>query len=354
MTDPNPRMDAGAPLEVVSAATLFPSDAPRQLIAPSVARLDSGRLLLTFSLGEDLDATESSLVLSRSDDGGGVWSEPEEVYSVPGRRCMNMGGLARFSEDLLRLVLGAARIDFSLGGDEPFADWYAGYVDSHDGGRTWSEPSPEVKLFPMWTEMYGASNPHRLSDGTFMSAVMGTVGRDEQWHSGVTFCGPPDYEYARPVIIAKDPDRNYSDTDVVRLADGRFLAVVREHITLDSVFAHSADEGRTWTDIRPTGFKGSNVKLLKLRSGAVICSYRDEDPSRRGVSVSVTRDGGENWEIVGSLYAAGDDADHTAGYRCGYPDMVYTGERDIACVLHTYRGQSGAIDLHFLRLRDLT
>ena len=121
-----------------------------------------------------------------------------------------------------------------------------------------------------------------------------------------TFSRAPDYEYSAPVVIANDPERDYSDTDVVRLGDGRFLAVVREHVTLQSVYSHSEDEGRTWSPVRPTDFKGSNIKLWSLRSGAVACAYRDEDPSRRGVSLSVTHDGGENWELLGQLYDGGD------------------------------------------------
>ena len=354
MTDPNPYIHPGSPLEIVSARALFRSEKPKQLISPSIVRMGSGQLLLSFSQGEDLSSTDSTLMLSRSDDNGATWSLPESLLARPGHRCMNMGGFVKFSEDMLRIVLGACEIDFSLGGDEPFASWYAGSIDSKDGGRTWSEPSAEIKLFPEWTEIYGASNPHPLADGSFLSAVMGTMGRDVQWHAGVTFSKAPDYAYSAPVIIANDPERNYSDTDVVRLSDGRFLAVVREHVTLQSVFSHSEDEGRTWTPIMPTDFKGSNIKLWKLRSGTVACAYRDEDPSRRGVSLSVTEDGGETWEFLGQLYDGGDDADHTPGYVCGYPGMVYTNKSDIVLVLHTYRDHTGAVDLHLINLRDVS
>ena len=108
---------------------------------------------------------------------------------------------------------------------------------------------------------------------------MGTKGRDVGWHSGVSFTGPDGDDFTPPTIIAEADGRDYSDIDVVRLDDGRFLAVVREHQTRQSVFAHSSDEGRTWTPIRPTPFKGSNIKLFRLRSGAILCAYRDEDPS---------------------------------------------------------------------------
>ncbi len=140
---------------------------------------------------------------------------------------------------------------------------------------------------------------------------------------------------------------------MVRLDDGRFLAVVREHKTRQSVISHSSDEGATWTPIRPTPFLGSNIKLFRLRSGAIACAYRDEDPALRGVSLSVTHDGGETWTFGGQLYAAGPDARHGPGDVCGYPDLVTLGDGSIGAVLHTYPTADG-IQLHWLRLDDRT
>ena len=153
------------------------------------------------------------------------------------------------------------------------------------------------------------------------------------------------------LIIAQADGLDYSDIDVTRLDDGRFLAVIREHQTRQSVWSTSADEGATWSAIRPTAFKGSNIKLFRLRSGAVLCAYRDEDPAQRGVSLSLTRDGGESWSSLGQLYAEGPEAQHEPGSVCGYPDLVSLGEDEIGAVLHTYPTADG-IQLHWLRLRD--
>ena len=355
MTEPNPQLGPDSPIEVVSAKTLFPTDEVCHCKAASLVRLDGGRLLMTFSLTVGHGRLESSLMLTHSDDEGETWAEPDVVYEVPGWTCLNMGGLARFSDDMIRLVLGRVKVDPSLGGDEPFYDWYTGFIDSHDGGRSWTEPGPEIKLFPLWTEMYGASNPHPLSDGRYLFGAMGTMGRDKQWRAGVTFCDPQSgYQFSPPVIVANDPQRDYSDTDLVRLDDGRFLAVVREHILKKSVYSHSEDDGRTWSPIRYTGFLGANLKLLKLRSGAVICAYRNEDPGRRGVSVSVTENGGETWREVGQLYAAAPAVQHQPNRLCGYPAMAYVSDDEIASVLHTYPDDADRTYLHFLRLRDRT
>ena len=355
MIEPNPSLHDDAPIRVTSARVLFPDDEPVHRKCASLIRLDSGRLLMTFSLDEGDDRLESGVLLTESEDEGATWSEPRVVYAVPDWTCINMGGLVRFSDDMIRLIIGRVKIDRALGGDEPFYDWYTGFMDSRDGGRTWTEPGDELKLFPLWTEVYGQSNPHPLPDGRFLLAAIGTMGRDEQWHSGVSICDPNDgYSFTKPVIIAHDPERNYSDTDVVRLDDGRLLAVVREHIIRRSVFSHSDDDGQTWTPLRYTGFMGANIKLQRLNSGAVICVYRDEEPSRRGISVSVTEDGGETWRFVGQLYRAHADPRHAPSFLCGYPDMAYVDDSRMVGVLHTYPDEADRMYLHQLELVDVS
>jgi hypothetical protein len=294
---------------------------------------------------------QAAVMITTSEDDGETWSEPLPVYAYPGWFCLAMGGLARVADDNVKLMLGRIFIDMSVGGTEPMTGWWVASSTTRDGGDTWSEPSPEIRLFPEWTELYGASNPHPLSDGRLLWAVMGTLGRDDGWHAGVSISDAAGDKIELPTIIAQEDGRDYSDIDVVRLQDGRFLAVVREHQTRQSVWSTSADEGATWSPIRPTAFKGSNIKLYRLRSGAVVCAYRDEVPDRRGVSVSLTDDAGESWTELGQLYAAPPEALHEPGSVCGYPDIVDLGDGELGAVLHSYPTADG-IELHWLRLRD--
>jgi BNR repeat-like domain len=356
MAHPTPRLDPDGPLEVVDARTLFADAPPGRRSAASLVRIEStGRLLLCFShvVGVEL-RNQAALVVSRSDDDGATWTEPLALYAYPGWFSLAMGGLARIADDNVKIMLGRILIDVSLGGTEPMTGWYVASATSRDGGESWSDPSPEIRLFPEWTELYGASNPHRLADGRLLWAVMGTLGRDLGWHAGVSVSDPEGDHIEPPTIIAQAAGRDYSDIDVVRLDDGRFLAVIREHQTRQSVWSTSADEGRSWSPIRPTSFLGSNIKLFRLRSGAIACAYRDEDPSRRGVSLSVTSDGGASWSSAGQLYAAGSDALHEPGSVCGYPDVVPLGAgAELGVVLHAYPSAEGT-QLHWLRLRDRT
>jgi hypothetical protein len=291
-------------------------------------------------------------MLTSSEDDGQTWADPMPLYAYPGRDGLLMGGLTRFADDHIQLILGRINVDLSLGGPEPVTDWAIFATTSCDGGRTWSEPGPEIRLFPHWSELYGASNPHPLSDGRFMWACIGTLGRDVDWQAGVTFTDASGTAFTPPIIIAAAPDRNFADMDIVRLPDGSLLAVAREMNLLECVSSISTDEGQTWTPIQLTGFKGANIKLHRLRSGAVLCAYRDEDPAQSGVSCSVSDDGGETWRFIGQLYVADPAHSHVPGSPCGYPDFVALDEDRLLGVLNTYPDADGQVDLYLLRLID--
>ena len=322
----------------------------------SLARLPGGRLVLSFSrIRGTRRLNNGVLMVTRSDDRGATWTTPDPVYAHAGWDCLNMGGLMPCSDTRLLLALGRLQIDPSLPGDEPCTGWHLATRASIDGGESWSPLSPEICLFPEWTELYGASNPHRLADGRHMLAAIGTTGRDSGWRAGVTFTDDLGVTFSPPVIVADHPRLGFGDMDIVRLDDRRFLAVARVFGGHPSVFARSTDEGRTWSEPRPTDFAGANVKLHRLRSGAVLCAYRDEGGNRSGVACSVSEDAGESWRRLGWLAAPSPGEPPTAdGVRCGYPDIAPIGGQELACVLHPAADASGSVDLRWLRLEDRT
>ena len=296
---------------------------------------------------------DGAVVLTHSDDEGRTWDEPFPIYAVPGWDAQPLGGLAVIRPDLMHLMLGRMQYDPRLGGDEPYSGWFMGRSESTDGGASWSDVSDDIRLWPEWTEFYGASNPHVRADGKLIWAVIGTLGRDRQWQAGVTVSGPDGRDYGPVVLIAADPARNFADTDLLRLDDSRFIAVMREMTEKEAWIAISDDEARSWHSLRKAGFRGSNIKLIRLHDGSMLCAYRDEDPGLRGVSVSHSADGGRTWTWHGQLYSE-PAAVHRVGELCGYPDMAHLPDRRIAAVLHTYDDADGRADLQFFLLRDRT
>jgi hypothetical protein len=297
---------------------------------------------------------DGGIMITATDDGGETWDEPIPLYAAPGWDCYPMAGPRPIGPDHFRLFMGRLKFAPELGGKQPFAGWESTYIDTVDGGQTWSEATARVQLFPVWTEVYGASNPLRLTDGRLMWAASGTRGRDRDWQFGVSFTDANGDGFSPTVVIAAGPGLGFPEGDVIRLDDGRFLAVVREQLVGETVTSYSSDEGKTWSELRPVGFFGANIKLQRLRSGAILCAYRDEDPARRGVSCSVSTDGGVSWRFIGQLYVAPDEAQHVPGHLCGYPDFVEVGDGELLGVLHTYEDADGEICLHLFRLRDVS
>lgn len=169
---------------------------------------------------------------------------------------------------------------------------------------------------------------------------------------GLTWTDERGAHYTPPTIIASDPTLAYSDGDIVRLNNGKLLCVLREHSVGGTFTSISDDNGATWSHLRDPGFVGASFKLDQLDSGVITCFYRDEDPARRGVSLSISEDSGESWEWVGQLYDAPDDAKHLPGYFGGGPDMVSLGNGNYAAVVHSYEDDDGEMCIHFMTLRE--
>ncbi len=345
-----------APIAVTCARRLLGGGAPHIHHMASLARLSTGRLVLTFSrIVGTRRRNNGALMASRSDDDGVSWTPPDALYAVPGWDCLNLGGLTPFSDARLLLALGRLQTDPMLPDGESCTGWRLTTTTSADGGETWAPGGPEVRLFPAWTEFYGASNPHRLADGRHMLAVIGTTGRDSGWQAGVCFTEDQGATFSPPVIVAAHPTLGFGDMDAARLDDGRFLAVARVFGGHPSVCSVSNDEGRTWSEPRPLEFCGANVKLQRLRGGQLLCAYRDERGGGAGVACSVSEDAGATWRRLGWLARPPDGAPPAAFMvRCGYPDMAPLRSGLLGCVLAPAPDADGTVDLRWLELEDRT
>ncbi len=353
MNVPRHALLSSSPLEVIDARTLFAEGKAVRRHFCGLQVLASGRILVTFMQGSMPRKNDGVLMLTMSDNRGRSWSEPRCLFAVPGWDCFATGGPCLLPDGRLRIILGRYQFSPELGGKQPFgADWFTTTTDSGDEGETWSAPTEDINIFPSWSEFYGASNPIALEDGRLLWAVAGTQERDREWRMGLTYSDCDADAYSDPILIATGENQAFSDGDIVRLADGRLLCVLREHAHGGTFATWSENDGRTWSPMRPTGFEGANFKLNRLESGLLTCLYRDEDPARRGVSLAMSSNGGASWHWVGQLYAAPSDAPHDPGYFCGYPDMEPLGDGEYVATLHTYVDDDGEMCSHFFRLRE--
>ena len=127
------------------------------------------------------------------------------------------------------------------------------------------------------------------------------------------------------VASNRSEGRLFNETDILRLHDGRFLAIIREQTPPEWSFqSYSDDDGSTWTTAEQVNFKGHCPCLFQLRSGAILCAYRDREHGRSGLSVSISEDDGANWRWVGQLYSG-------ANWDCAYPVIVRLPDDRIFC-----------------------
>jgi hypothetical protein len=153
-------------------------------------------------------------------------------------------------------------------------------IRSHDGGRTWAEPS----------------------------LVLDDVG------GRVRFTEPP----------------------VVRLASGRLLVVTRTAEAGGFLYqAHSDDDGWVWQGQRRTPIWGFPCHLLQLRSGTIVCAYGyRREPY--GVRATLSHDDGKTWDI-GREIVLRDDGLHR---DLGYPASIQL-EDDRILTIYYFHGEDG-------------
>ena len=170
-----------------------------------------------------------------------------------------------------------------------------------------------------------------MENGCSPSTARTSPGGDT--YAAVAFSSDMGRTWTNKTVVARSSKVTFYEPAITRMPDGRFMAVIRtQNPPFDSYLAYSADEGRTWTEPRSLPFQGQTPFLFGLRSGAIACFYRDRDPQRPGVSVSVTPDGGKEWTYAAQVYRGTD-------WNCGYPSAVRLPDGRLFCVYYScYEG----------------
>ena len=136
-------------------------------------------------------------------------------------------------------------------------------------------------------------------------------------------------KYEKPAELSWD---HFHEPHVIELDNGTLLGMIRAQG--DGVYhrfticqTESTDGGRTWSVWRCLNISGSPPHLLRLRSGALICSYgRREAPF--GERALVSYDNGKTWE---------DDViidDRSPNDDLGYPASVELADGSILTVYY--------------------
>ena len=319
-------------MKVIDRVLIAGGPEPLSRALAGVQLLPNGSLLVGYRLasrhpvgGHDM-IDDGAVVTTRSLDDGRTWSEPRPVAALPGWDCSGGNRMVQTPEgDLVMFVMRARRAGRPESHVHP--------IRSTDGGLTWGPMGPEMALFGGSTEPHAMRRALITSDGDWVLPVYGADEPGGDTYAAVAFSSDTGQTWGDKVALARSPEVTFYEADLMRMSDSRLMAVIRtQNPPFDSYLSYSADEGRTWTEPRRLPFQGQTPFLFELRSGAIACFYRDRNPERPGVSVSVTTDGGGEWVYAAQIYQGTD-------WNCGYPSVVRLRDGRLFCVYYScYEG----------------
>ncbi len=340
-------------VRLIGEVTAAGGGTPRHRAWPTLEATAAGDLVLAYRESVDHHVTPQGVVCTtRSADGGRTWSPPEPLAAAPGLISYTNHGMTRLRDEGLLLPVIAGR---------PSADGFHArgrYTRSRDGGRTWERFGlvidfdfihPQERGFP-----YGRIQ--EMPDGRLMVPFYGVPreasGADRRMVAMIFSADNGDSWTESSIVYRADSGQICpSETDVIDLPDGRYLAIMRGNARNLLFRSHSEDQGHSWSPLEPTEMPGHCPALLRLRSGVLLCAYRDRRDGHAGMSCAASSDGGLTWTGLGHLYRG-------ANWDCAYPSMVALSDGRVLCAYYTAaeETESGALncEIRLLQLEDLT
>ena len=276
---------------------------------PSITPLPGGDYIASQFVSSTFVSSDARIEILRSSDGMKTWTSEglldgpaaaEDGWSyrgstisvVPGGRLLMRA--TRFQADRISETFDAQSESLQRPENLVFR--------SDDAGRTWSAPQlVEVDLDPAKYTANGSGSLLQLAPDRWMYPM-------ETWKP-VGCDGPPDQKaialfssdqgrtWGELTVVADDPtgEMNWWDHAATVMPGGRIYNMVWAHRyraveDLPNHWLESSDQGRTWSEPRPTNLMGQMCVPIALPDGriAAVYSYRREP---QGVRVALSDDG---------------------------------------------------------------
>ena len=292
-------------LEIVDQGILS-REPGRGAFLPIITPLSDGTLIAAQHVGHQLGSKDNRIEVLRSLDDGKTWINegdirrdlPDDGFSYRGP------GISEVPDG--RLVMTATRFEAqsdqlfdpdseALQRPELLLFW------SQDKGRVWSDPQlVPIDLPPEKYTWNGAGRFLQMSPDRWLYFL-------ETWKPE-GYAGPPDQKAAFVVsrdfgqtwrelsVVADDPTgaRLYWDQMGCVLADRRIYTMFWTHKygtseDLPNHWSVSADQGRSWSEPKPTNLRGQVCSPIGLPDGRVAAIYNNRHEPQ-GIHVAVSED----------------------------------------------------------------
>jgi len=267
------------------------------------------------------DLKGQHVLVTRSEDQGKSWSEPDAPYAVPdlgGRPGLFRTGyitsvgpehtVGDEGTGLLNVLCWVDQSDpelpFFNEENEGLLDCKVFISRSTDSGRTWEEPFfADLSPYTMPTPLTGPILT--LKNGELACQIELNKHYDDAspWHhsSVLLFSKDGGRTWGESSRVTADPENRvfYWDQRPSVLADGSLLdlfwtfdRVAAEYLPIH--FSVSRNNGRTWTNPASTEVPGQPAQPVELPDGRIVMVYMDRT-SRPILKARVSSDGGATW-----------------------------------------------------------
>lgn len=231
---------------------------------------------------------KGTVVIKTSTDGGATWGSAVTVLS-DATYDIRDPGIVRLSSGNLVCSLWKATVSTLA-----LIDDGAGVVISTDGGASWGS---FIALGDSFTAGSACcAPPVVLASGSLILPFYGGNTGYSYRSARAMFSADGGATWSGEVTIANGPgdSKDYSEPNIVRLANGSLLCLIRMDTGTDTIHQSiSTDGGSTWS-APAAAFAGSGAPhVIQLASGKLVCCYRSSTGSKPVLRTSI--DNGATW-----------------------------------------------------------
>ena len=286
---------------------------PKELGKPhgsSMVELDNGDILATWYVATEETNTEAQIMGAVWDKKKWEWGAPRVIIAKEYSKSVGNTALYKDEDGIIWMFFAAVR----------FGGWSGStihYVQSRDGGKTWS---PGAKLVGSLGHL-PRNNPIPLGGRRMLAPFF----IDFWYETNMVGSYTMRIEHKNGEIISRE-EAHLDDHDAIqpalaRLPDGRILMLARDKSSRFVRRSYSADEGKTWAPAQVTDIPnpGAAVSIIYVEDvGAVLMAYNHAREAGNPLSMAFSMDGGVTFTRLPDL--AADPENPKVGFT--YPTLM--------------------------------